>query len=810
MRNGVVTAFTALILLGSCGDEAASGIDTTDTTSPSDLGLDATAPDGADNPDSADATASDATSPVDSAETSDTASPDAPETCVDDCVALAGDCRYGVCAKGACVFSPRAGTCDDGDLCTIADTCVDGACSGTPKTCASTGSCDSAGTCDAQTGECVFDSNASALFLSAWDLWAQALPEATITLRDTAGSVLASGPSIELPLCAPVTLDVTATAPLHHTATVRFVWNGASGSTTSSPSADYAHVLRSTEDGLTLDLGLAHHWFASAGSPARHGNRLELLMNGEDAWKRLHGDLQAAQSLVTGSTWWWTSELEIIRNRATDTNLSPAQRWANTILGALERRPDIDKKIIVGQFIGQDGLFSGLTVDDELEEKGEVANDRFDYMGQANPSAGTFTVTLPAVDFAARLASFGASTLAAVPTAPFLPPIAVDTTELPLGLSIFDLPIASWHQKFWTFDQRIAFIGGMNAKTSDWDTSAHRVFEPLRMEFDASASRRGDVANRKKQSDHVPRKDYMVRIDGPTAADAVAVFHRRWEHLRQAGVEYANNATAFTRADIPAPHRDGIQAQVLATMPAPFSDYSILESMLRAVSQAESYILIEDQYFRAPILYDAIITRMGSEPNLVLIVVSNTVSEWTDPGCWQTAIAYDRFKRLFPGRFRIYQTRTYDVVRTDCTFCWDETEAHFVDIALHSKLVIVDDRFLQAGSCNSNNRGLLYEGELAVAVHDPLFVSRSRERILEHLIGVPGSGAMVPSQMISRLDSAAAVNQTAYDNWDDEGFDLDLDGDPIPNGHTPRGFLYPLVFDDPDECLFENVGPDVM
>src|SRR5690606_4853593 len=121
----------------------------------------------------------------------------------------------------------------------------------------------------------------------------------------------------------------------------------------------------------------------------------------------------------------------------------------------------------------------------------------------------------------------------------------------------------------------------------------------------------------------------------------------------------------------PNPHPNGLQAQVLATMPAPYSEYSILESMLRAISQAERFIYIEDQYFRAPILYDAIVNRMNAVPNLVLIVVTNPVSEWTDPGCWQTALAYDRFVRQFPNRFRTYKLQAYDVVRTNCTFCFD-------------------------------------------------------------------------------------------------------------------------------------------
>jgi phosphatidylserine/phosphatidylglycerophosphate/cardiolipin synthase-like enzyme len=48
-------------------------------------------------------------------------------------------------------------------------------------------------------------------------------------------------------------------------------------------------------------------------------------------------------------------------------------------------------------------------------------------------------------------------------------------------------------------------------------------------------------------------------------------------------------------------------------------------------------------------------------------------------------------------------------------FGFDETESRFVDMDVHSKLLIVDDVFLSVGSCNKNNRGVVYEGELNVA-----------------------------------------------------------------------------------------------
>jgi len=297
--------------------------------------------------------------------------------------------------------------------------------------------------------------------------------------------------------------------------------------------------------------------------------------------------------------------------------------------------------------------------------------------------------------------------------------------------------------------------------------------------------------------------------------DVVDVFNRRWTYQRDEQVEYADRTTPIaldpTTATFPG-GSGGLQAQLVATMPDPFDDNAILETLTRAVSQAKHLIYliyIEDQYFRAPILYDRIVQRMTEVPDLIVVVLTNSLSEWIDPGCYQTAIAHQRFRALFPDRFRIYRLRAFDYVRTDCTFCWDETEAHFVDFELHSKIVLIDDEYLEIGSCNSNNRGLLYEGELAIAVHDATWVKAQRKRIFEAALGPGYNGDMPYSQVLAAFDERARENQRAYALWDDEGMDIDLDGDAVPAEMIPSGPLYPLSFDVPDACLIEGVGGDV-
>ena len=70
----------------------------------------------------------------------------------------------------------------------------------------------------------------------------------------------------------------------------------------------------------------------------------------------------------------------------------------------------------------------------------------------------------------------------------------------------------------------------------------------------------------------------------------------------------------------------GVEVQI--TLTTAQEDMSILETHRRAVMNAESYIFIEDQYFRAPLMNETIAQRMLEVDDLLLIVVTNEVGEW--------------------------------------------------------------------------------------------------------------------------------------------------------------------------------------
>lgn len=555
---------------------------------------------------------------------------------------------------------------------------------------------------------------------------------------------------------------------------------------------------------VSLFLGLRHMYFSSEGRPARRGNDVQFLMDGEQAWGTVRDDLLSATKSVHLSTWWWQSKFELVRDLSTHMDASEDERFPNTMMGILQST-DATKRILVWQSLRQDGFSELLNTDPLIRARAEDDTDNFEVMTQANETNGAFLFAIPPFSFNDRINEW-------VPSGVHLtedrlinstvPDHQVDLTEWLIPAAI---PIASYHQKFIVIDDETAFVGGMNVKAEDWDSSQHLVYDPRRMDFDSSSEKRHEVFNHERDSDSGPRKDYMLRIHGPAVQDVQDVFAERWQYLLDTKVQFSENATAFEpRTDFAAGH-GGLQIQLTTTMPEPFWEHATAESWINAVRHAEKYIYIEDQYFRIPLLVDEIIARMTDRPDLRLVVVTKPVSEWTDPGCYWTAVPVQQLRERFPDRFMLLQMRSFDTYQGHG---FDETQANFRNIDVHAKIMIVDDVFMSVGSTNKNNRGIIYEGEMNVAIVDRDFVTAARRRMFTNIL----PDTMPPAEDVSdwwyQFQDAAAANDAVYDAWADEHNDLNLDGAALPPEYVPEGFLYSLEIAEPDDCLIETVGPD--
>jgi phosphatidylserine/phosphatidylglycerophosphate/cardiolipin synthase-like enzyme len=549
-------------------------------------------------------------------------------------------------------------------------------------------------------------------------------------------------------------------------------------------------------DTLTVWVGLDHEWFApSASAPSR--NRAEVLFDGEEGWEAAYDMVVSAQERVTWSTWYWESDFELIRPLGHLT-MSESQREANTVMAVLEEA-DVDTRVLINRFWGENFDFTAyINTDSALRSYAEDSDDGFEVMLQGNITEvsldDTFDAVPQPISFLRRVRTENPEERAE----------QADVTAR-RGLTAFDA--ASWHQKGIVVDGEVALITGMNTKAADWDTSDHAVFDPRRMPFDADEDDRLEVAYRNEPSELGPRKDFSVRIEGPAARDVEDYFRSRWSQGISDDVLYADAATPLSALPAAREPSGGVPLQIVATVPEPFLEQTILETHLRAIEQATEYVLIEDQYFRAPIVAEALEQRMWDEPDLVLIVVTNSVSG-SDPGLRWTVDNDQRFQR-FGDRYVLIQLMATDLY-TDVGFLWDTVELLDVPVYNHSKLRIIDDVYVSIGSCNWNNRGYKYEGELNVAILDGPTATATRRRVLAEYVG-PYWAPLLSDDMQNNADIlalAAEDNADIVSWWQSNGDDLEVN-EAIDLWETDTyrtsGWAYPLDFGDD---WFWDVGPD--
>ena len=549
----------------------------------------------------------------------------------------------------------------------------------------------------------------------------------------------------------------------------------------------------------TVFLGADHAWFAATARPARHDNDLTLLLNGQDTWSSVHGDLLTAEDHIHHSVWFWVSDFELVRpdGHAMSTESERNQYAALTVL---EEQP-VRKRLLVNRFYDGWDWIDYLYTDWDLLDHAETPGDEFEVILHPNttdvPLVGEYEGE-PA-DFCFRDRVLANPLYAGVD---LLDPPCHDPATRD-----YEVPAASWHQKFWLVDDRVAYLGGMNTKSVDWDTDQHLVFDHRRMAFDADRDDRLDVLAREELPDYGPRRDYMIRIDGPMVTDVDELFHTRWEQARLTDAAYSENTTPFDPAPYSGDSPGNVYAQLNATMPEPWAEMSILESMAKAITEAEEYIFIEDQYFRAPALNDYLIATLLDKPQVELIVVSKPVADY-DGGAKYTYLSDQLFRDLVPDQYLMLQLKTFDVVLEEGTF-WDTRDLYFEDIDTHSKLLIVDDRYMSVGSANKNNRALLYDGELNVAILDEEWVRAERTRLFQNLVG-PERASQVSDDPDANFDlfaEVAELNDQLQDDWEIWIDEIELEAlEDLQDIYRPDGFVYTLEIED---SYWWDVGPDM-
>lgn len=259
---------------------------------------------------------------------------------------------------------------------------------------------------------------------------------------------------------------------------------------------------------------------------------------------------------------------------------------------------------------------------------------------------------------------------------------------------------ATHHQKFVIADGTVAFVGGMDICSDRWDDRRHLEDNPHRKNTDGVAY----GAYHDIQSCHT----------GPVVTELVRLFEARW--LNAGGgtlsLPAAGDPIPLAEKDM-LPLPTGKVAVSRTWIPHPSQPDAPIREIRRlfidAVLAAEHLIYIENQYFSSQLVYWALVERMSApaRPRLQIVLILPDRLPFTE--------------ELFLGMPQMKMLRSLQKVAENTghrlgvfsTACVKEGQRRMTFI--HSKLLLVDDRFLTVGSANTTNRSLGLDSELNVS-----------------------------------------------------------------------------------------------
>ncbi len=274
-------------------------------------------------------------------------------------------------------------------------------------------------------------------------------------------------------------------------------------------------------------------------------------------------------------------------------------------------------------------------------------------------------------------------------------------------------PLHCHHEKTVVVDGKVAFVGGIDITDfggDRYDTSDHPA--------------------RRRLGWH----DVSTRLRGPAVADVNGHFALRWRELTGDQVQQPQ-----------APPRAGKhEVQVVRTVAEdmyrslPRGDFRILESYVRAISSAQRFIYLENQFLWAPEIVQLLADRLRHPPCddfQIVILLPAKANNGQDDTIGQLGVLADA--DAGSDRLLAVTTRSLSGHRDDRLY-------------VHAKVGIVDDGWLTVGSANLNAHSLFNDTEMNVVSTDPELARATRVRLwAEHL--------QIDAETIAREDPRAVV-----------------------------------------------------
>ncbi len=253
-------------------------------------------------------------------------------------------------------------------------------------------------------------------------------------------------------------------------------------------------------------------------------------------------------------------------------------------------------------------------------------------------------------------------------------------------------PGASLHEKVVVIDDKVAFLGGIDAGRYRWDTSVHEPDDPRRV------APTGEP--------YPPFHDLQTIVSGPAARVLGDHARSRWQMLtgEALGPEEAGEDPWPTAVD---PAIEDLAVGIVRTRAAHQNRREVRETEklhLRLIDSAHEHVFIENQYLTADTIGRALSRRLAQEkPPSVVAVTSKETEGWLEQvsmGGLRARWCREIRDADHKGRFGVY--------------CPVNTRGESVTV--HSKLLTVDDRCMYHGSANLANRSMVLDSECGLAI----------------------------------------------------------------------------------------------
>ncbi len=277
---------------------------------------------------------------------------------------------------------------------------------------------------------------------------------------------------------------------------------------------------------------------------------------------------------------------------------------------------------------------------------------------------------------------------------------------------------ASHHQKFVVVDDAIAFCGGMDLTKNRWDTPRHRSEDPLRKNPDGKS--------------YTPFHDIQMAVDAEPAAFLGGLFRRRWLWVTGMRLKPVHRGHAVSWPQEIDPHMTGARIGIARTHPAYKGRQEIREVealYLDAIQAAQRAVYMENQYFTAPVIADALMESLKKAEGPDVVMVLPEKSSGLLEQSTMDALRARQVRRILEAdRYRRLRVVTPILDNRDPLF-------------VHAKIMIVDDRMARVGSSNLTRRsmGLDTECDLMVEASDDTQIRKGinafRNRLLSEHTG---------------------------------------------------------------------------